>query len=374
MNSENFKISLITPVYNAVNYLDNVFKSVQNQTIGFENIEWILVDDCSTDDSFKIINGWADRYSNIKVLQTDANTGTPAEPRNIGLDNATTPYVMFLDNDDELFPYAVELLYSEIDNYDVDIVTGDVALIDSKQFSRGESKKLLNYSPNWEAGYHEMVHPLGDWIMPYLNNHWSKIYKREIIDANKIRSLKGELWEDILFIFQYMTYVKSMIYIKKPIIQYRVRRESLSHVLDVKFYCSLPKSIDYGMEKMIAIGGQHPFDYVELMDRGGHVEFYIDNLLNCENLSKDDLAKCLLAWKQPLVRTPLYGGHFHSAYAKILSDDFTLGDDEKAVSHFFALKELYKQRQTELNNIFSSNSYRFAKKLSDFKEKITGKK
>ena len=61
-----YKISLITPVYNAFRYLDETFESVKVQTIGFENIEWLLVDDHSSDGSFEKISLWAEEYPNLK--------------------------------------------------------------------------------------------------------------------------------------------------------------------------------------------------------------------------------------------------------------------------------------------------------------------
>lgn len=94
-----YKISVIVPIFNAENDLKNAINSVINQTIGFENIELILVDDCSTDNSKNIINYYLTKYPNIKAIFLK-NTGNPSKPRNIGIDKSTGEYLMFLDSDD----------------------------------------------------------------------------------------------------------------------------------------------------------------------------------------------------------------------------------------------------------------------------------
>ena len=92
-----YKISVIIPVYNAENTLKQAVNSVINQSIGFENIELILVDDNSNDNSRKIIQDYADKYGNVKAIFLRENSGSPSKPRNTGIDNATAPYLMFLE-------------------------------------------------------------------------------------------------------------------------------------------------------------------------------------------------------------------------------------------------------------------------------------
>ena len=104
------KLTIITPVYNAEGLLGRALASLQSQTLGFENLRWVLVDDQSTDGSFSLIQGWARQYPNITVLQTAENSGSAAAPRNLALGRVDTPYVMFLDNDDAFAPDACRAL------------------------------------------------------------------------------------------------------------------------------------------------------------------------------------------------------------------------------------------------------------------------
>lgn len=118
-----FKVSVIIPVYNAESTIGNAIDSVINQTMNFEDIELILVDDNSSDDSSKIIQEYADKYGNIKFIKLTENSGLPSKPRNVGIDNSTAPYLMFMDNDDLFPPETCETLYDAITDKDAEIVS-----------------------------------------------------------------------------------------------------------------------------------------------------------------------------------------------------------------------------------------------------------
>ena len=109
-----YKVSVIIPVYNAEDTLKNAVDSVVNQTIGFENIELILVDDNSSDGSKEIISDYANEYDNVKPIFLSKNSGSPSMPRNVGIDNATAPYLMFLDNDDGYLDMSVEDMMNDL--------------------------------------------------------------------------------------------------------------------------------------------------------------------------------------------------------------------------------------------------------------------
>lgn len=90
-------VSIITPVYNAQDYLEESILSVLNQT--YENWELILIDDCSTDKSYKIIEKYLKQDKRIKYLKNEKNSG-PAITRNNGIENSKGDYIAFLDSDD----------------------------------------------------------------------------------------------------------------------------------------------------------------------------------------------------------------------------------------------------------------------------------
>ena len=117
-----YKISIILPVYNREKYLKDTINSIINQDIGFENIELIIVDDNSTDNSQVIIKDYASKYENIKPILLKKNSGSPSKPRNIGLDNVTAPYLMFIDSDDYLTENCCSTIYNIAIKKDCDTV------------------------------------------------------------------------------------------------------------------------------------------------------------------------------------------------------------------------------------------------------------
>lgn len=99
------KVSVITPAFNVALFLEETIKSVQAQTFG--DWEMIIVDDCSSDETFKIANDFSKNDSRIKVLQNEKNSGVAAA-RNKALDVAVGQYVAFLDADDLWLPKKLE--------------------------------------------------------------------------------------------------------------------------------------------------------------------------------------------------------------------------------------------------------------------------
>ncbi|MBQ7250419.1 MAG: glycosyltransferase family 2 protein [Bacilli bacterium] len=98
-------ISIVTPLYNAEAVFEGTFGSVIAQT--FKDFEWVIVDDCSTDESFALAAKLIEGHPNIRLFQMPHNGGS-AKARNKGLDEAKGKYVTFLDADDVLDPDYLE--------------------------------------------------------------------------------------------------------------------------------------------------------------------------------------------------------------------------------------------------------------------------
>lgn len=117
------KISIIIPIYNVENYIEECLNSVLNQTL--KDIEVICVDDCGNDNSINIVKTIAQKESRIKIIKHEKNKGLgPA--RNTGLDYVKGKYVIFLDSDDYFaLDNILELLYEKIEETNVDFVMTD---------------------------------------------------------------------------------------------------------------------------------------------------------------------------------------------------------------------------------------------------------
>ncbi len=100
------KVSIITPSYNRAYIIHETAESIFNQT--YENWEWVIVDDGSTDNSWEILESFAQKDSRVKIFKRDREPKGACVCRNIAVERCTGDYVMFLDTDDILAPYCLE--------------------------------------------------------------------------------------------------------------------------------------------------------------------------------------------------------------------------------------------------------------------------
>ena len=115
-----YKISVIVSTYNTGNYLNEFLNSIKSQSIGFENIEVIFVDDKSTDNyTLDLLKDFNESYENVKVKFSDVNSGFPGKGRNTGLKLADSDYVIFADHDDTYTKNAFEVMYDKIAENDM---------------------------------------------------------------------------------------------------------------------------------------------------------------------------------------------------------------------------------------------------------------
>lgn len=121
-------ISIIIPVYNAQEYILHTINSVLEQS--YQTFEIIVVDNCSTDNSRTLIKNIQD--NRISLIELDYNSGGPARPRNIGLENAKGDYVAFLDADDIWERNKLETQLSFLMKNDVEFTSCGYTLIDKK--------------------------------------------------------------------------------------------------------------------------------------------------------------------------------------------------------------------------------------------------
>lgn len=123
-------ISVIVPVYNVAPYLEYSLNSIQQQS--YQQLEIILVDDGSTDDSSSICKKYLNQDLRFKYIYQE-NAGLSAA-RNTGITAASGEYITFVDSDDWLDTSAIEILYRNLKKYDADIAAGNYNMYnDSKQ-------------------------------------------------------------------------------------------------------------------------------------------------------------------------------------------------------------------------------------------------
>ena len=195
-----FKISVIMPVYNAEEELSIAIDSIINQSLGFENIELIIVDDCSTDNSRSIITDYANKYDNIVPVFLDENSGLPGKPRNIGIEYASADYISFLDSDDEYLQKGLENLYNAILSENSDFVIGShIINLDGDKVKvkfLQSDEKLVSLNPLESQEIFDSL-SLNYFVAP-----WGKMFKKELILENNITFPEDCLCEDTYFYFK----------------------------------------------------------------------------------------------------------------------------------------------------------------------------
>ena len=225
-----FLVSVIIPVYNAEYSLKTAIDSVINQSLGFENIELILVDDNSSDKSREIIKEYSQQFDNIIYYFSKLNHGFPGFGRNMGLKLSSANYVMFLDNDDVYDKDMCKTLYETITNENVDLVSCGRLLIDSL----GEIKD----------DYHCSCGKIQDNFLIFENDEtlsfcsktvWNKIFKKEIVDKFNLKFLENTAADDYLFSVEYHSKSKKIIHLTDYYgYHWNIIDESLSHNLQIE--------------------------------------------------------------------------------------------------------------------------------------------
>jgi len=123
-------VSIITPLYNSISYIEETINSVLNQT--FINWEMLIIDDCSTDGSDEVVKNIIKKDRRVKYFKTIERSGSPTLPRNIGIENASGRFIAFLDSDDVWLPNKLEEQIRLFDSINVAIVFSNYEKINEK--------------------------------------------------------------------------------------------------------------------------------------------------------------------------------------------------------------------------------------------------
>ncbi|MER7838863.1 glycosyltransferase family 2 protein [Streptomyces sp. NPDC096040] len=179
------KVSVIVPVYNTGKYVDECAPSLLGQSLPADEYEVIYVDDGSTDDTLARLEKIAAAHPNVQV-HTQANSGWPGAPRNLGMRHARGEYVQFVDHDDTLGPEALERLYDHAKRNDADVVLGKMSS------TMVRPRRLFRYTV--DACTIE-----NDELMQSMSPH--KMFRRAFVEEHGLRFPEGPwILEDLLFV------------------------------------------------------------------------------------------------------------------------------------------------------------------------------
>lgn len=214
-------VSIVIPVYNVSAYIERCIRSVIAQS--YNNIECIIVDDCTPDDSIEKCERIIANYKGpirFIILHHGKNRGLSAA-RNTGIDAATSEYLFFLDSDDEIANDAIELLLKEVNfNPTVEIVVGNTY----SQPHDDYYELKTNYYPYRINNNHQIRKSFfcSQSIIPVMA--WNKLIRRDFILKNNLFFKEGIIHEDELWIFNVIKCINNIsiinnytyLYYKRP--------------------------------------------------------------------------------------------------------------------------------------------------------------
>lgn len=200
------KVSIIVPVYNVSKFLKDCLDSILSQT--YPNIELIIIEDKSTDNSLAILKEYQEQYPFIKLLTNDVNKGL-SYTRNRGLEIATGEYISFIDSDDIIEPDFIELIVNsmELNNTSIGICSYNTFFNKPKKNQGTADSYVIDYKEDMQS------------FEKIFGACWNKIYTREIIDD--LRFPVGLKFEDFPFVYPLLAKAKKVSVVSDNLYHYR---------------------------------------------------------------------------------------------------------------------------------------------------------
>lgn len=224
------KVSVIVPVYNTSKYLKRCLDSLVNQTLS--DIEILVINDCSTDNSSGILDLYKKKYSHIlRIFDNDINKGI-GYTRNFGIDNAKGEYIAFIDSDDWVRCDMFEKMYCKAKSDNLDLV-------------------VCNYDKKLEKADGSIQDIKNDYVIPSYSNTnlaktpemlltvnmgpCNKIYRRKLFN-NDIRFSESLKYEDMIVVVKALVNADAIGFIEESLNYYLVRSKSETTVMDCRVF------------------------------------------------------------------------------------------------------------------------------------------
>lgn len=212
------KISVIIPCYNVEKYIDTCMNSLLNQTIGLENLEIILVDDCSTDNTVEKLKEYEASYpENIMLILCEEN-GRQGTARNIGLQYTSGDYISYVDSDDWVRRDMYEILTGIIKETNCDVVQ-----FTHNGFTKYEEDKPLG-SISYETYDVDSIEKRRKLLLDghiFNESCWRKIYKKSMLDEAQVKYAEKVSYEEPLFTYPLKFFVNRVCILDSPLYCYR---------------------------------------------------------------------------------------------------------------------------------------------------------
>ena len=352
MSLDNPKISIIVPVYNTANYLEECLDSLINQSL--EEIEIICIDDKSEDDSPKIMEKYASSDKIIKLLYNKENTGQ-ALARNIALKSVKGEYVSFMDSDDKIDLNAYEKVLNFSEENNLDMVLFNVVRFDRKGIIGGselheKSIQKLNSNTNILEN-NEFV---------YDTSPCNKLIKTSLIEENNIEFV-DRLYEDLLFSMELFTSTDSVGVLPDVKYYWRRRRDKSNksttqnrtnkkNIADRIFIINQIEELFKSNEKYNSLLDSYHFKLLEIDYR-----LFIDQI----DIGDEEYKEFILNNIKPIIETYPKELFSHLSMINKIKYEFLIEDK---------IDELIYIREKERNyNFYSKQNERLTKEIKTVK-------
>lgn len=214
-------ISIVVPVYNVSEYVDECLQSIASQDYQ-GRIECIIVDDCSQDDSVDHVHRFVDNYKggiSFALISHSSNKGLSAA-RNTGLKHISGEYLLFIDSDDRIPSDSISSLVTPLETESHDIVVGSFKSFGIREMSgpRIPGGALFR----GDEVYQHYIN--GEWGL----SCWGKLYRAELLLSNSLFFYEGVLFEDFLWGMEVILEATSLVVVDNVTYLYRIRSGSIT--------------------------------------------------------------------------------------------------------------------------------------------------
>lgn len=216
------KVSIIIPIYNVEKYIERCINSVLNQT--YRNLELILINDCTPDQSMEIAqriinNSEKSKDLEVKYISHTANKGIAAT-RNTGMKNVSGEYFFFLDSDDEITPNCIESMVTLALKYKkVDLIQGNTIDTNNKKIKSLDLKNIPEYIDNKNI-LKKLMFNDGSITIEIPHVVWNKLIRTELIRNNDMYFKEGIIAEDVYWLLNYWNNFNSVCFNSNPTYYY----------------------------------------------------------------------------------------------------------------------------------------------------------
>lgn len=243
-DNKSYGLSAIVLVYNGLPYLEECINSLVNQTL--ENLEILLINDASTDDSLSVCKKFEKMYDNVRLIDKEKNEGL-ATSANLGISLARGEYVILVDNDDIIPSYAYEKLYNKAKEVNADVCTGKA------NFLIGQSQFEFDFRENFVWRKEQVIEDVNDFPELFEDAYyWNKIIRKDLLIEHDIKLPIGMIYADRYFSHMVYVYSNKIAIIPDCVYLWRQIKSSLSQGRrNTENYVNRLDSYDLDLEYLI---------------------------------------------------------------------------------------------------------------------------